>query len=29
MGCNLTKICNVTKNGGNDGKLEWDITFAK
>jgi len=25
MGCNLTKICNVTKNGGNDGKLEWNI----
>ena len=29
MGCNLTKICNVTKNGGNDGKLEWNIFLNK
>lgn len=29
MGCNLTKICNVTKNGGNDGKLEWNIILNK
>ena len=29
MGCNLTKICNVTKNGGNDGKLEWNIILYK
>lgn len=29
MGCNLTKICNVTKNGESDGKLEWNIFLDK
>lgn len=29
MGCTLTKICNVSKNGESDGKIQWRVLLGE